>query len=92
LHAIDWLLTAARLLLWVAKDRLSSKSEAADWALRHARGNWREFLPKAGFLRLNPAQAGSAEWNTWLASLDEPIQQATSELAAAARMTGVAGK
>ena len=80
LHSIDWLLTAARLLLWLKEGRLSSKSEAADWGALHARGAWRECLPRARQLRLNPSAAASHHWKQWLDGLETPIRQAVEEL------------
>jgi predicted nucleotidyltransferase len=80
LHSVDWLLTAARELLWLKERRLSSKSEAADWGYRHATGAWREHLPRAKELRKNPALASSAEWQQWLGQLTAPIREAGEEL------------
>ncbi len=80
LHSVDWLLTAARVLLWLKEGRFSSKSEAADWGYRHAEGAWREYLPRARDLRLAPAMADSAEMREWLAGLAEPIGEAWAEL------------
>jgi hypothetical protein len=80
LHSVDWLLDAARQLLWLREGRLSSKSEAADWGREHARGGWRELLPRAKQLRLDPALAGSAESRRWLDSLTGPIGEARAEL------------
>ena len=82
LHSVDWLLTAARLLLWLREGRFSSKSEAADWGYSHARGMWREFLPRAKEIRLNPKMAQSPEVQRWLGRLTRPIQEACNELEA----------
>jgi len=80
LHSVDWLLTTARMLLWLREARLSSKSEAADWGYRHIRGTWREYLPKAKELRLNPSMADSPDAKRWLEELTGPIQEAFDEL------------
>jgi len=80
LHSVDWLLTTARMLLWSREGRLSSKSEAADWGYLNARGAWRELLPKAKEIRLNPSMADSPEVKCWLDGLTEPIQEAFDEL------------
>ena len=80
LHSIDWLLTAARLLLWLREGRLSSKTEAAEWGRLNAKGAWRECLPMAAEIRLNPALADSPETKAWLESLTGPIQEARAEL------------
>jgi predicted nucleotidyltransferase len=80
LHSVDWLLDSARQLLWLREGRLSSKSEAADWGHLHARGAWRELLPRAKELRRNPALADSPESQRWLDSLDEPMREARDEL------------
>ena len=80
LHSVDWLLTIARLLLWVKEGRLSSKTEAADWASRQATGAWRGSLPRAKALRLQPALAERAETRRWLDGLIDPIRQAAAEL------------
>jgi predicted nucleotidyltransferase len=82
-HSVDWLLTMARLLLWVRECRLSSKSEAAEWAYRHAQGNWREFLPQAKQIRRNPALADAPEVKAWLETLTGPIQDACGEVESA---------
>ena len=81
LHSVDWLLDAARQLLWLREGRLSSKSEAADWGYRHARGAWREHLPRAKRLRLTPALALSPESRQWLDSLTAAIREARDEFA-----------
>lgn len=91
IHQVDWLLTAARLLLWLREGRLSSKSEAADWGCRNATGRWRELLPKAKELRLYPLMAGSAEVKRWLAGLASPIQEAANEVAGELRAQGGPG-
>jgi len=80
LHCIDWLLTAARMLLWLEEDRLSSKSEAADWGSSHAKGAWRELLPMAKQMRLDPPLADSESGRQWLSSLDAPIRDAWREV------------
>ena len=76
----DWLLTAARLLLWLREGRLSSKSEAADWGFTNARGQWRTLLPQAKRLRLDPSLAESPDTKRWLDTLAGPIRQACEEL------------
>ena len=81
LHSVDWLLTAARLLLWLRQGRLCSKSEAAEWGRAHARGAWRELLPRAKEMRLDPALAEPPEAQRWLEALTGPIQEACDELA-----------
>ena len=80
LHAVDWLLSAARLLLLLQEGRLSSKTEAAEWGRLHARGQWRELLPQASHLRLNPREADSPDARVWLAGLTPSIAEAVSEL------------
>ena len=80
LHLVDWLLTVARFLILVKEDRLSSKSEAADWGYANARCEWREYLPEAKRIRKNPWMAELAYVKQWLAGLTSPIQQACDEL------------
>ncbi len=81
LHSVDWLLTAARLIMWLREDgQLSSKSEAADWGYMHARGAWKGLLPRAKQVRKNPVLAEEPETQAWLRSLSEPIQEACTEL------------
>jgi hypothetical protein len=80
LHSADWLLTAARELLWLKERRLSSKSEAADWGCQNARGEWRLLLPQAKLLRQQPQLADNANVQAWLANLTNPIQQAWREI------------
>jgi len=79
-HCVDWLLSAARLLVLVREGRFSSKSEAADWGLAKAHGAWREQLPRAKTLRLNPARADDGDVRTWLATLKPSIDEAADEL------------
>ena len=79
---MDWLLTAARSLLWLREGSLSSKSEAADWGYAHARGSWRNLLLRAKDIRLNPTAADTVEAKLWLEALTEPIQQACDEVEA----------
>jgi hypothetical protein len=79
-YAADWLLTAARLLLWVREGKLSSKSEAADWGFAYAKGEWRKQLLQAKRLRLNPLLAKVNEWHAWTATLAEPNRQAAEEV------------
>ncbi|MCP4645563.1 MAG: DUF4111 domain-containing protein [bacterium] len=83
LHSIDWLLDAPRQLLWLREGRLSSKSEAADWGYRNAKGEWREHLPKAKKLRQHPELAEHEDTQRWLAGLQPVIDAARAELAAA---------
>ncbi len=64
----------------VSEGRLSSKSEAADWGYAHVQGGWREVLPQAKSLRLNPAMADSAAVRKWLDALAVPINDACDEL------------
>ena len=80
LHSVDWLLTTSRLLLWLKEGRLNSKSEAADWGFTHANGSWRELLPQAKQIRLNPSIADSAEVKRWLDALTGPIREACEEV------------
>ncbi len=80
LHSVDGLLTAARFLLWLKEGKLSSKSEAADWGYIHAKGNWRNLLPRAKEIRLNPAMVVSPDIKRWLAELTESILEACGEL------------
>lgn len=80
LHSLDWLLTAARMLLWLKEDRFSSKSEAADWAYLHANGLWRQLLPQAKQLRLHPDESDKPEWKEWLDDLQSPIKEAIKEV------------
>ena len=80
LHSVDWLLTAARGLLFLKEGRFTSKSEAADWAYRHARGDWRKWLLRAKQFRSNPALADSAESRQWLDGLTIPTREASEEL------------
>ncbi len=80
LHSVDWLLTAARLLLWLKEGRLSSKSEAADWGYLHARGAWRELLLQAKQVRLNPSMADRPEVRCWLEALTGTIRDACEEV------------
>jgi hypothetical protein len=80
LHSIDWLLTAARLLLWLEEGRLSSKTEAAEWGAENAKGAWRALLPQAKAARLRPGLAEGAEMQSWLNGLDPAIAEAAKEL------------
>jgi hypothetical protein len=80
LRCLDWLFTPARELLWLAEDRLSSKSEAADWGYRNAKGAWREHLPMARMVRMSPELASYRDVKEWLASLGPPIRAAQDEL------------
>ncbi len=80
LHAVDGLLTVARMLIFLREGRLSSKSEAAEWAYANAQGAWKEHLPRARQVRLNPWMASLAETKRWLNDLDVPTNQACDEL------------
>jgi len=80
LHSVDWLLTAARLLLYLKEGKLSSKSEAALWGYQNAKGKWRELLPRAKELRLNPSLRDTVESKEWLDGLTQPIKDACAEL------------
>jgi hypothetical protein len=85
LHSIDWLFTAARCLRWLRDRRLSSKSEAADWAVTHAPGAWREALPQAKRLRLHPEDAGAPANRQWLSTLAPIIAEASAKVEAELR-------
>jgi len=80
LHSVDWLLLAARSLLWLKENSLSSKSDAADWGFRNAQGSWRKLLPQAKQIRLNPALADSPEIQQWMNELTPAIQEACEEI------------
>lgn len=80
LQSLDYLFTPARELLWLKEGRLSSKSEAAEWGYRNAKGQWRHHLPRARFLRRNPMAAGCRDVQEWLAGLGPAILEATDEL------------
>ena len=80
LHSIDWLLTAARSLLWLKEGKVSSKSEAADWGSVHAQGAWRDALPRCKALRLNPHRADTGEVKRWLDTLTPLIIEAWNEV------------
>ncbi len=84
LHSVDWLLMAARSLQWLKCGALSSKSEAADWAAEHAKGEWRKLLPRAKELRLNPSRFETDEIRSWVATLTGPIREAWLEVKAVA--------
>jgi hypothetical protein len=85
LHSVDWLLSAARLLLWLREGRLSSKTEAAEWGQTNARGEWRVHLRRAKEVRLKAALADSPDVKRWLDALDGPIRRAAEELDAELR-------
>ncbi len=85
LQSLDFLFTPARELLWLNEGRLSSKSEAADWGYRNARGEWRRHLPRAKFLRRHPQVASCREVREWIAGLGPSILEATDELESALR-------
>jgi hypothetical protein len=82
LHSVDWLLTAARLILWLRERRYSSKSQAAEWGYRHINGDWRKYLLKAKALRLNPRMACRPDTKKWLSSLSPALKAAAEELEA----------
>lgn len=82
LHAVDGLLTIARMIVFLREGRLSSKSEAAEWAFANAKGAWREYLPMAKQVRMNSWMANLAETRRWLDELDVPTNQACDELEA----------
>ncbi len=79
-HCLDFLFTPARELLWLKEGKLSSKSEAADWGHRNAKGEWRRHLPRAKSVRLNPQDAERDSVQEWIAGLGPSILEATLEL------------
>ncbi len=83
LHSVDWLLTVARALYWVKEGEIISKSAAADWAVTHAHGDWRYWLPRAKELRLHPDFFEQPETQAWIAELTPVIRAAGEELAQA---------
>ena len=80
IYLVDYLLSLARFLLWIKEDRLSSKSEAADWGYLNAKGSWRELLPYAKKVRLEPVIANMNYLKQWLNELVEPIKEACDEV------------
>jgi len=80
IYSIDYLLSLARFLLWTKEGRLSSKSEAADWGYLNAKGGWRELLPYAKKIRLDPVVANITYLKQWLSELAEPIKEACDEV------------
>jgi len=89
IHSIEWLLSGARLLLWLKENRLSAKSEAADWGVDNVQGKWRELLPKAKYLRLNPHVANTADWKDWFNTLEPYIYEAINELEMELKAQGI---
>ena len=79
-HSVEWLLNAARQILWLREGRLSSKSEAEDWGYMNAKGKWKECLPRAKHVRLNPETAECPDVRHWLLGLSEPIRESFEEL------------
>ena len=80
IHAIDWLFLISQSLYWLAKDDVTSKSEAARWAYQQSYGEWVNSIPKALELRKNPVLAESSETKAWLSSLGPTVQKACDDL------------
>ena len=80
IYLVDYLLSLARFLLWLKEGRLSSKSESADWGYINAKGSWRELLPYAKKIRLEPVVANVNYLKQWLNELAEPIKEACDEV------------
>jgi hypothetical protein len=76
LHSVEWLLCSARQPLFLREGRLSSKSEAADRGALNAFGPWRDDLPRAKRIRLNPELAACADVRRWLRGLEQASIQA----------------
>ncbi|MGE5652732.1 MAG: aminoglycoside adenylyltransferase domain-containing protein, partial [Bacillota bacterium] len=80
LHSVEWLLSTARMLLWLREGRFCSKSEAADWGYLHLDGEWRLHLPEAKRIRRQPELAGTMDVKAWLDGLMPAIKEAASDL------------
>jgi len=80
LKSIDWLLSAARLLMFLREGRLSGKTDAARWGSRHVESRWAERLPSAMRLRLKPEQTTIEYWQGWLNELGPDIRAAGEDL------------
>ncbi|MHB0879704.1 aminoglycoside adenylyltransferase domain-containing protein [Paenibacillus sp. SEL1] len=80
LHSIDWLLLAAKFIGWLREEIIFSKSQAADWGLRHITSDWKEHLLKCKELRKEPMEADSQEYTEWLNKLDSVIIEASKDL------------
>lgn len=77
LHSIDWLLLTAKFMCWYEEGEIVSKSQAADWGLKHIKGPWKEQLPLAKELRKDPEKIKQAEYTSWINSLGPVILEAT---------------
>lgn len=79
LHSIDWLLLTAKFMCWYEDGDIISKSQAADWGLKHIKGPWKEQLPLAKELRKDPEKIKQAEYTSWINSLGPVILEASIE-------------
>lgn len=79
LHSIDWLLLTAKFMCWYEEGDIISKSQAADWGLKHIKGPWKEQLPLAKELRKDPEKIKQAEYTSWINSLGPVILEASIE-------------
>jgi len=79
-HSVDWLLQSARYLAFLNERRLFSKSEAAEWAEKHASGSWRHYLKDCSRYRRDSAYRSRPGAKQWLEALHVPLEEACDEL------------
>jgi len=79
-YSVDFLLQSARFLAFLNERRLFSKSEAAEWAERHAKGSWRRHLPGCSRYRREAAYRSQPGISEWLETLGAPLVEACDEL------------
>lgn len=80
LHSIDWLLLTAKFIGWLREGVIFSKSEAADWGLKHLTSDWTEHLLKCKELRKEPTKVDTPEYTSWLTNLESTIFEASKDL------------
>lgn len=80
IHSIDWLLLTSKFMCWLSSGEILSKSQAADWGLKHLKNSWKEHLLKSKELRKDTSKVRMPEYSEWLNKLDSVIIEASNDL------------
>lgn len=80
LHSIDWLLLTARFICWLSEGVIVSKSQAADWGIKHLQNGWKDHLLYSKELRKDITKLRLPEYSAWLNKLDSVIIEASNDL------------
>lgn len=87
-YVVDWMLQIARFLVIINECRLTSKTEGALWAEKHAKGSWRYHLSDCSRYRRDAAYRARLGASCLSGKLARPLEEACDELESALAGSG----